>query len=179
MAQLPRPQYTRVTGQTYNQTLARKLIPTADMMRDLYTKFGLRPYVARIIHTKWSSGNRGRGVEEVVAELVIEPTPKISDLTGVTEIITPVGLDEVGELLLTQISGAYTEENLRGEFPDGTMPDLDTQVYYEIEFPVPGGDSERRRFALRGAPYYRAGGFQWSLRLERTREDRNRDGTPA
>jgi len=162
-----------------NKTLARKFIPLGDSLRDLLTKFGLRPYKVRIVRIRWSGGRRGIGTAVVEKALDILPTPKVLDLSTLTEIVNPVGLDEVGIILVTQISGRFTDEDLRFLDNDGGDQDPDSEVFYEIEFPRSDGrPGDKRRFFLRSAPMYMAGKLQWQLRLERAHEDRERNGDP-
>jgi hypothetical protein len=169
--------FTAVTSHSITCTLARKLIPVADSLRDLYTVFGLRPYRLKLIKTRWSEGIRGRGVEEVTMERLIEPTPLVLDLSALTEIVQPVGLDEIGTIRVEQISGRYTEDMLRGWDDEGNSPSPDEQVFYEIEFPIPDdADGIRRRFVLRTAPMYFSDKFQWVIMLEKSHEDRARNG---
>jgi len=174
--------YTDLSGVDLRNTLARRLIRVADSVRDLYTRFGGRPYEVRIIRTRWSGGRRNIGEEILTSNTVILPTPLVSDLTSLTEIVQPVGLDEIGGIQVSQISGRYTEEQLLGRYPDGSPPEPDEQVFWEIEFPLTGacaGDdagSPKRRFIPRSAPYYSAFGFQWTVGLERSHEDRARNG---
>lgn len=162
-------------------TLAQKLIPVADGIRNLFTRFGLRTYKVRIVRVSWAGGRRGLGVPTVVRELDIMPTPLVQDLTTLTEIATPVGLDEAGVIVVSEISGRFTDDQLRFLDNDGEEPGPDENVFYEIEYPQPGGPSVtsvKRRFYLQGAPYYSAGRFQWSIRLVRVNEDRSRQGDP-
>lgn len=172
-------QFTVLSGEDLKCTLARKLIPVVDRIRDLNTQFGLRPYIVRIIRTRWSGGQRGDGVENVVYEAPILPTPLISDLSGLTEIVQPVGLDEVGAIVVSEVSGSYTEDYLLGRGSAGESIPADEQFYYEIEFPRPGNQpGERRRFFPRSAPTYQPARFQWTVTLERSHEDRSRSGEP-
>ena len=160
-------------------TLAQRLIPVADNIRNLNTRFGLRPYKVRIVRVRWSGGTRGRGVPEVERELDILPTPMVQDLTTLTEVLTPIGLDETGVIGVGEISGSFTDEQLRFLDDDGEGPGPDEEVFYEIEYPQPDGrPSVLRRFFIRGAPHYRAGQFQWNIRLEKIEEDRSRTGDP-
>jgi hypothetical protein len=161
-------------------SLAFTLRPVVDMIRDLYTTFGLRPYKVSLVRTSWSGGRRGLGVELVVSSRVILPTPLISDMTSLAEIVTPVGLDEFGSVLLSQVSGTFTEDQLRGHIFDGDPVPFDQQFYYEVEFPpaCEGDEGERRRFTIKGAPMYFADRFQWNITLERQRSDRTRQGVP-
>lgn len=160
------------------ETLAFQLVDTADVVRDLYTTFGLRPYAVNLVRTRWAGGRRGLGAEEIVTSIPILPTPLVSDLTALTEINTPIGLDETGEILLQEVSGRFTEDQLRGqEVPGETIP-VDQNFFYEIEFPpaCAGREGERRRFTIKGAPMYYADRFQWQVRLEKQRQDRARNG---
>jgi len=171
--------FTKLTAECFDKSLARSLVCTVDSLRDLYTSFGLRPYLVRIIRTKWSGGRRGAGQESVYREMLLEPTPRVMDLDGLTEILQPVGLDEVGGINVDQISGRYSEDELKGAIPDGDPIDKDENVFYEIEFPQPDGRPNiRRRFLLRSAPFYEADNYQWGVRLERSHEDRSRQGEP-
>jgi len=160
-------------------TLARDLVTTVDSLRDIYTQFGLRPYVVSLIKTRWSGGKRGQGVESLIGNpITLLPTPKISDMSAVAEIVTPVGLDEFGSIMLSEVSGSYTEDFLRGADDEGRPPSIDEQFYFEIEFPpaCAGGNGDRRRFLMSAAPMYFPDKFQWNLRLERARQDRTRNG---
>ena len=162
-------------------TLAQKLIPVADGIRNLFTRFGLRTYKVRIVRIRWAGGRRGLGVPTVASELDIFPTPLVQDLTTLTEIATPVGLDESGVIVVSEISGRFTDDQLRFLDADGEEPGPDENVFYEIEYPQPdrlSATSVKRRFFLQGAPYYSAGRFQWSVRLVKANEDRSRQGDP-
>ena len=171
--------FTDPTSLQYAKTLARRFVPLADKLRDLMTKFGLRPYKVRIMRVKWSGGQRGIGVPTVASELHILPTPLISDLTSLQEIVHPVGLDESGPIQLSEVSGTFTEDDLMGRSIIGAAVAADDEVFYEIEFPRPDGTpSTRRRFYMLSPPHYHAGRLQWIIRLERSHEERDRAGDP-
>lgn len=163
------------------KTLAQRLIPVADNIRNLFTRFGLRSYKVRIVRIRWGGGRRGLGVPFLKGTLDILPTPMVQDLSTLTEILTPVGLDETGVIVVSQISGSFTDDQLRFLDEDGQQPGPDEEVFYEIEYPQPDGprnSSQKRRFVLRGAPNYNPGGFEWTIRLEKSNEDRTRGGDP-
>ena len=165
--------FTQFNAGMFSNTLAQKLVPVADRIRDIFTQFGTRPYLVRIIRTKWSGGKRGFGRESVLSDTAITPTPKVTDLAGITEILTPIGLEEQGSILVTEISGRFTEAILQGNDPVGNEPDVDENIFYEIEFPRPDG-SVRRRFGIRAAPTFKPTQLQWMITLEK--QDENRDG---
>lgn len=171
--------FTEVSGPQIKKTLARRLVPLADSLRNMLTTFGLRTYKVSVMRVKWSGGRRGIGFPSVTKQTVILPTPRISDLNALTEIVQPIGLDEIGNILLEGISGRYTEEELRGlDFYGEEIPP-DDEVYYEIEFPrIDNGPSLKRRFFTRSAPHFSPGKLAWNLRLEKSTEDRDRNGDP-
>jgi hypothetical protein len=188
--------FTDPSALDLSRTLARQLIPTADLLRDLRTRFGMRPYSVHVVRTRWSGGARGEGVETVVSDLVILPTPRIVDLSSLSVVVQSAGADELGSVQLDEISGRFTDEQLQGRHDDGSPPNLDEQVFYEVFFPqfsaatrggvlpitLPatlGGPpvvAPRRRFSPVSAPHYTAGRFEWVIRLERARPDRGSAG---
>lgn len=172
--------FTVVTGQQIRKSLARRFVPLGDSLRNLLTKFGLRTYRVTLVTVQWSGGERGVGTPVVIKEEMVLPTPKLSDLSGITEIVQPVGLDEVGQLFVSQISGRFTEDQLMGRASDGSDIAHDTEFFWEIEFPSPddGAPGEKRRFFPRGVPKYEPGRLAWTVRLEKSHEDRTRGGDP-
>jgi hypothetical protein len=176
------PSFTSLRGVSLGSTLIRKLVPTVDKLRDLATKFGIRPYEVHVIRTRWSGGERGVGEEYIVQDVMILPTPKVSDLTGLNIQIESIGSIEAGSLRITQISMAYTEDQLSGKDSNGNPPGDEEQVYYEIY--IPGSDGTlangvRRRFTIISAPTLKAGSVQWQVMLGRTAGDRDRAGGPT
>jgi hypothetical protein len=170
--------FTVIDGKPLARTLGQRLIHVADQVRDLFTAFGLRPYKVRIVRVRWAGGRRGEGAPVIEKTLDLLPTPLITDLSGLTEIVQPVGLDEVGGITLSEVSGRFTEDELRFVERDGTPMGADEEIFYEIEFPPVEGrqHSIRRRFFPNSAPFYAASRFQWSVRLEKAHEDRQRNG---
>jgi hypothetical protein len=172
--------FTALDAEELQCTLAQKLIPVADKIRDLHTQFGGRPYIVRIIRTRWTGSKRGVGSEHVMKETTITPTPLVVSLDGLQETLTPVGLNEYGSLQVTNISGRYTEEQLRGFDKSGNGLPSNEQLWWEIEFPRvrDGKPGVKRRFAVRSAPNYSPYSFQWSVSLDSVDERRNRQGEP-
>lgn len=171
--------FTVQTAQMFARSLARKLVKPVDRIRDLNTRFGLRPYLVFTIFTQWSGGQRNSGEEVVVGEpTAILPTPKISDLDELAEIVSPVGLDEQQGIVVSEISGCYTEEQLRG-FDNATGAEIppDRSFYWEVEFlRADGASTERRRFNISAAPNYKPDNCEWIVRLTRSRPERTRSG---
>jgi len=166
------------------KTLTADLMPVADELRDLYTEFGLRLYIVRIVRTRWSEGRRGVGTELLLDERALLPTPRIRDLS-LREVTTEAGLEEIGaDLVVDQISpDRYTEDMLLGRDADdkvGQGPPPDVSFFYEIEFRRQDGRPARlRRFNISGAPFLAADRFMWSVRLTKALGERTRDGAPG
>jgi hypothetical protein len=165
------------TRESLLHSLGQDLVCLVDQARDVRVELGLRPYVVRMVRTRWTGGARGRGQEVVTSVQPILPVPKVSDLTALTEVLTSVGVSEQGGVMVTEISGAYTEDQLLGKQPGGVLPERDEKFYWEVEYVGPGG-GELRRFTVRGAPTYLAEKFQWTVQLERADQGRSRAGEP-
>ena len=169
--------FTSMSGSDLQQSLIGKLRPVADNIRDLATRVGLRPYQVFIIQTRWAGDYRGDGVDEVISTLELLPTPKVEDLGSLNERVGPVGVEEVGNVLITGISASYTEDELRGWTAEGIPPDANVSVFWEVNYPrETGTTSRRRRFHLAGAPVYMPGRLSWEVLLESSVERRGRDG---
>lgn len=167
--------FTDLSPSEYEQTLAADFIDLADELRDIKTEFGLRPYKLHRIRVQWSGGVRGKGQAVVMDELHILPTPKISDISQLSAIVTQIGLQEVGGLFVSEISGRFTEEDLRGG-DEGTPIPKDQEVYYEVEFPKRSGTPMKRRFLLSGSPSFNAGRLQWTMKLDKAAQNRSYNG---
>ncbi len=171
--------FTVATPDLLKRTLARKLVPAVDKIRDINTRLGARPYRVKLVRTRSTGGERGMGVEAVVLEMDIVPTPKVIDMTTLEEVVTPLGPTEIGLVQLQQVSGRYTEDQLVGVDAQGNRPGKSDNVYYEIQFFRPDGQpASRHRFALSVVPYYDATKFQWVISLDAQIAKRLRDGRP-
>lgn len=164
--------FTKI-GELSNPLVA-SLTPCVDAIRNLYTCLGARVYEVVVVKTRWSGGKRGVGVEQVISEDVILPTPQIGDLKALSSSTYAVGNAETGDLVVDQISPRYTEDFLSGREPNGKGLPPDVNIYWEIR--IPG--SERRRFTLSSAPSKTPLNFDWSVRLTKAFEDRARNGDP-
>lgn len=93
-------------------SLRDELIPVVDEARSLVAELGLRPRsVARILRT-WSGGAVGKGLISAETGTVLEPTPKVRDVSERQS--GPGGLYQVGDLLISQVSASYPETWLWG-----------------------------------------------------------------
>lgn len=171
--------FTVATPDLIRKSLARKLVRPVDKIRDLATRLGARQYRVFIVRTHWTGTRRGEGIEQVVDDVEILPTPKIIDLNTLAEVVTPVGPTEIGLVQLQQVSARYTEDFLTGVSADGTPVMPNDDLYYEVHFFRPDGSpAGRHRFALASTPYYAATKVQWLVTLDAQVEKRRRDGRP-
>lgn len=152
--------------------------PTVDLLRQLYTDFGLRPYRIFSVVVRWSGLEPGRGTPRVISELELLPTPRLIDTSGVQGVVRSGGLVERGSVRLDQISPRYTEDQVRALFFLEPLPATD-QGWIEARIDARDGVTERRRFIVSGIPFRDADGFQWRANLLRQDEDRSRAGVPA
>lgn len=170
------PKFTEVTSSQVKKTLARGFIGLADSLRDMLTQFGLRAYKVSLVKVQWSGGRRGKGTAVTIQEKVILPTPKIESLDSLADVLQPVGMEEQGSLTLSQISGTFTEEELRGYSKEGDPIPRDQEFFYEVEFFPNEGEAQKRRFFPASPPTYFPGKLGWSIRLLKANEDRARNG---
>lgn len=170
--------FTQLQGSEIGRTLVATLTPCVDQIRNIFTVLGARPYHVSLIHTQWSSGMRGGGVEQVIRKVDVLPTPLIADLNDIQKELMSIGTEEVGVLKVSEISPRFTEDQLTGISDNGEPVPEDQQFYWEIFFPRPNGPGVRRRFTVRGTPNYDALNFQWTVILIKQYEDRDRQGNP-
>lgn len=170
--------FTELSAINVDKTLVASLVPCVDGIRDLYTCLGARAYTVSMVRARWSGGERGVGVEEIVEETPILPTPKVENFLALTQDARPMGTEEVGVVRVSEISARYTEDQLSGTEDDGTPGDPDELFYWEIVIPQPNGMPIRRRFTVEAAPELEPLRFQWTVLLARTYEDRSRRGFP-
>jgi len=130
----------------------------------------MRPY--RVV-MKWMRRDKRQRFTQLLQEIELTPH-KISPFTSVTLELQSSGLDEVGDILLTQISPTQVDfDTLIGKIDDRD-PDPDTNFFYEItqlrrcagEPPIPPG-----RYTPTSIPSFDAGKYEWSIVL-RTQQQR-------
>lgn len=149
--------------------------------------------------TQWTGKERGEGREELLMELEILPTPRVSDLSSLTRRPYSAGVFPEGSLRIDQISaGAYTSDVLKGlSIPrqETSAPRADTgspvngngverstnpriDFWWEIQEDGRGDDpASRERFRVLGRPNRKEGSLYWAVNLEEADEPRNRLGT--
>lgn len=176
-----------------------------DRLRQMQTRFGMRPKRVFLTWTFWSGQERGEGDETIYAQVEILPTPVVGDITGILRNPRSGGYYEEGSVRVTEISTAtYNEDMLRGILiPDmpmagcpgtctpvaprglplrtdgvelGSQPKID--FFYQVVEDGRGGNvPERRRYRPASLPWRDAENFQFVILLERADEEMSRRDT--
>ncbi len=165
------------------RTLAHRLGPRVDRIRQIATKLGIRSYRVYLTWEKWTGKERGEGVMQLVRRIEILPTPKVEDLASVSFSLFAIGTFPVGTLRVSRIStAAFTYDMLTGHFVpephEEKIPEPYTFFYEVVEDGRGDDPAVRQRFRILGSPWRHAGGVEFRILLERVSEDLGRDGLP-
>ena len=167
------------------RTLAARLAPRADRLRQLATRLGIRPYRCWLVWTRYGGEERGEGDELEIQRIELLPTPKVADLTGIQFNPYSGGVLPAGSIRVDRISCArYTEDILRGRVPPGS-PHIGQSIeepndfFWEITFDgrnEGGTFRPRGKYRLVGNPWLNPGNAEYAVILERISEDRSSTG---
>ncbi len=165
-------------------TLAGRLVPVADRLRNLLARTGVRIYRVYIVHAYWTGPRRGVGKQIITSRREILPIPRVRDLNAVRRNLASSGLYEEGDLIVDQISGKYTEDDLTCRTPDNVAPAIPrtslktVEFWYEVQENRPSTPPPPiRRFSPPAAtPMLSRSGLSWTIVLTRQAEDRGRRG---
>jgi len=170
----PRP----LTPIEAKKTIAHRLSPKIDRLRQFATKFGLRPYRVFLVWTKFSASERGEGYETEVRRKEILPTPLVDTVDSVSLVPFAVGVVPVGTVRVSRVSvSQFTADELNGRASGEDHIEEPFSFFYEI-VEDGRGDAQpaRTKYRLSTQPMRRAGNLEWTFLLERMSEDRDRDG---
>lgn len=198
------PRVRPLSPEQARHTLANKFGRLADRVRQLATKFGVRPQRVFLRWVKWTGTERGEGDEIDVLTYEILPTPRVTSLDSVSFSFVGAGVIPVGSLKVDRISIAlFTRDILLGKaFPNpkqrpgrervtrrplvAPMPGMSAlephipepyEFFYEIVEDGRGDDPPKRsKFRPMNEPMRRAGAVEYTVMLERVSEDRLRNG---
>ena len=164
------------------QTLAVRLVPTIDKIRQLSTKFGLRPYRVFLVHVQWTGERIGLGTPIEISRREVQPTPRIRDMSSTIEMLSAFGRLEEGAITVDKISPLWSEDDLLGATPDLIETSLPRAGKHNCEFfwevqenrpvsppPVP------RRYAPASTPTLSRGGMSWRMVLTKQSVNRTRN----
>lgn len=154
------------------QSLTQQLGPVVDDIRQIAVDLGQRSYQVWSVRVRWDGGARGQGDVVQVWEKPFLPIPKVAKWR-VPEELRAAGYVERGDVVLTELSPRYTEDEIRDLFHVKLGPAEDGFIELRV---AADGLSERKRFTTSTAPERRANKFDWTVRLQRQDRQRNRDG---
>lgn len=168
------------------RTLAGKLVPQADTLRNLYAKAGIHIYRVWLVHVSWTGGKRGAGMPSITSRVELLPVPRVRDYESVRRGIRATGVTEEGDVYVDRISTKYSEDDLLGKTPDLRDPTLprtsrqDVEFWWEIQENRPSSPPPPiRRFSPPTAvPFLQRDAFQWKVVLTKQAGDRGRRGSP-
>lgn len=160
-------------GQPAN-SLIDSLGDTVDDLRQIYTDFGSRPYKIHCVRISWSGGEVGRGSPTVIFDQPLLPTPKIVSL-DIAIPNKPGGEVERGVFRLEEISPRYTEDEIKYYFSLDLNPA--EEGFIEVRMDERDGVTERKRYSVDNVPFRRATKFDWTVKLSKEDQNRQRDGS--
>jgi len=140
-----------------------QVIPALDEVRTaLEAAIGDKQWSVWRCVGSWSGTRRGEGSYSVV-ETQITPTPKVGWADGSGRLrfdALPTGLDETGQIVLTEVSLTYTEAELSGQ-----TSDPNDEVFYKL-VDAQGGGMAPRYFTVNRPPSPdRENGLGWIVAL--------------
>lgn len=184
------PKVRPLTPTEARATLANRLGPTVDRIRQIATNLGVRPYRVFLVWTRWSGSERGEGNEQEVLRVEVLPTPRVTSLDNVSFSPMHAGVLPVGSLRVDRISVATlpscfptTYDLLRGHMvptPHEDQTPEPFEFFYEV---IEDGRGDcppvRAKYRLLSVPFRRAGKVDWTVTLERESQDNFRDGASS
>ena len=166
------------------RSLASRVSPMVDRVRQIATTLGVRPYRVFLVWTRWEGTETGEGYEVLKRRVELLPTPKVKEAMHYAPWhggVLQEGSYDVQEVSVT----AYTEDFLRGLDPkliegldllgaNPTIPEPWDFFYEVVEDGRGGKEPDRPRFRMNGCPFLKADSAEWVFTLERTSRQRTR-----
>lgn len=155
------------------QTLAHRFAGRADRLRQLNTKFGIRPYRVFLVWRSSQGQEYGTGNEQVERRVEILPAPKVKQ--NLTLTLMSGGIVPMGSVVLTEVSAKFSENELTGKVvPDTNEVTIPQPYEFHYEVVEDGRDG-----SIPKVGYYRplanptreAGNVHWTLTLAPVSEE--------
>ena len=162
-------------------SLVESLGSIVDDVQQIATDLGARPYRVFSVTYRWSGGDVGRGLPEVISETELLPTPETSSMTAIRRNLLAGGTVERGGLTLKYVSPRYSEDQL-DDLCFGTQEcqGPGVQTFIEVSIDRRDGDrTRRRRFAIAAAPYRDVDAMSWRIDMIKQDADRSPSGVPG
>lgn len=174
------PKVRALTGEQARRSLASRLSPIADKLRQIAVDKGLRPYRVALVWTKFGGEAEGEGTEREVKRVEILPTPKVVNLDSITFNQFHPGMFPIGSIRVERVSASFSDDLLRGlvvPSPEDLVPQPWTFSYEVfLDGRHEGQPPQRWRFRLLSQPFLQPGKEGWTLMLARVNADPNRAG---
>lgn len=162
------------------ESLAHRLGPRVDRIRQLATQLGIRPYRVHLVWTAFAGDERGEGAEVEVRRIEILPTPRVVPFV-INHTMFPIGWIPTGMLRLQLIGVSFTEDMLTGRWvpePHELVIPQPFNFRYEIVEDGRGDPQPRaRKYRLASTPFRKAGSISWEILLERIGTDNDLPST--
>lgn len=131
--------------------LLDSLIPVTDSLRtDLHASFAVRAYRIFTVHRTWSGREVGEGITSDIIKEIADPVPLVHVWGGLRYTLEPCGLDEVGQIKLTEWSLTHTEAEVIGD--SDTMGDNQEWL---IRLDEGHGQEGKSKYFLHAKPPYK------------------------
>jgi len=117
------------------------------LREDLHPQFGVRSYRTFLVLRTWSGGDFGVG-RPVDVEKEIRPQPLVWTWDGMRWGLEACGLNEMGEIKLTEVSLTYTDADLTG-------PDLEPNQAWYIKLTDAQGQGSPARYFVHVRPPFK------------------------
>jgi hypothetical protein len=183
------PRIRALSPHEARRTLANRLGPLGDRLRQIATNLGVRPYRVFLTWTVWQGGGpveRGEGTEKLLQRIEILPTPRVQSLDSLSFSLAHAGVIPIGSFRVDRITERLTEDVLLGKaFPWNPLPFGESpqekhipepyEFFWEVWEDGRGDDPPKHsRFRPMNRPMRRAGKLDWTIMLERASIDRTR-----
>lgn len=173
MARVPAP----LTPEQARKSLAHRLGPKVDRIRQIATRLGVRPYRVFLVWSKFTGSEVGEGSELYIRTIELLPTPVVMSMDGISLNPFAQGVLPIGSVRLTRVSSQMTFDQLTGRLAhEDSLPEPYDFFYEIVEDGRGDPEPVRQRFRLLSQPARRAGKLDWIIGLERSSEDRTRKG---
>jgi hypothetical protein len=170
---MPKP--AALTKEQARHSLAHRLAPRVDRIRQIATKLGIRPYLVSLVWTAFAGSERGEGAEVEIRRIQLLPTPRVMTMDSVMFNPFAIGLIPIGMIRVQLISAQYTFDQLTGRWvPEPHELHIPQPIAFRYEITEDGrGDPNPRsqKYRLASNPHRAAGQVAWQLWLERIGTD--------
>lgn len=162
-----------LTPQQASRTFVHRFGAKANRLRQLATKFGLRPYRTFLVWFRWTGEEVGEGVEREVHRDEILPTPKVTDATRYMFLVA--GKIDDGIMILSRVNPLLGEGLLSGRLhpgqitgspcPDEAGPPMSFRFMVK-EDGRSSGEVEEHWFTPVGMPFRMPGKLDWNIKIQ-------------